>query len=90
MKSSIVTILGGALMTLGFCALAFACLLAWMEWGGKNSGGWFSNVEFYEVARDLGIGMAISAVVGVGAIALGWRLRRIRSGSNGRLLEKDR
>jgi hypothetical protein len=77
MRSSI-RIIGGALQILGGCALAFGCVLAWMEWGGRSQGGWFSDAEFYEVARELGIGMAISAVVGVGAIALGWRLRRIK------------
>jgi len=78
MKSSIVSIIGGALVAFGCCALAFVCFLAWIEWGGRSGGGWFSNVEFYKLARDLGIAMAISAVIGFGAIALGVRLRRIK------------
>jgi hypothetical protein len=39
MKSSIVTIIGGALEILGCCALAFAGLLAWAKWGGVPEGG---------------------------------------------------
>ena len=78
MRSSIITIIGGALQILGGCALAFGCFLAWMEWGGRSSGGWLSNSDLHGLARDVGIAMAISAVVGVGAIALGWRLRRIK------------
>jgi hypothetical protein len=73
--------IGGALVILGCCALAFACLLAWVEWG-RTSGGWFSNVDFSVIAREVGIAMAIFAVIGLTGIAFGWRLRRMKRGVN--------
>ena len=66
-------IFGEATIIFGCCALTFSCP-PWVEWGGRNSGGWFSDVEFYGVARDMGIAMAISIAIGVGAIALELRL----------------
>ena len=34
MKSSIVAVIGGALVILGCCAVAFGGFLAWLDWGG--------------------------------------------------------
>jgi hypothetical protein len=89
MKSSVVTIIGGAVVILGRGALAFAGLLAWLAWGGCQANG-SCDFTLPEMVKTLRHAMAISAVLGVGAIALGWRMRRMKSGSNGRLLEKDR
>jgi len=66
MKSSIVTIIGGALEILGCCALAFAGLLAWAKWG--ESGGWFTSDQFPEIDRIVRIAMTISIVIGVGQL----------------------
>jgi hypothetical protein len=69
-------------MILGCCALAFACILAWMEWGGRAPGGWLSDSDLHGLAKDVGIAMAISAGIGVGAIVLAVRVARVRSSSN--------
>ena len=79
MKSSIVTIIGGALVILGCLALAFAGLLAWLTWGG-SPGGWTLTVP--EFARELKIDMAFSVVIGLAGIVFGWRLRRMKRGVN--------
>ena len=76
-------------MTLGFCALAFACLLAPLVWGGCRANG-TCGFTLPLLERELRFDMAISAVIGLGAIALGLRIRRMKGGSNGRLLEKGR
>lgn len=51
--------------------------------GGGTSGGWFSKVEFSEIARQVGIAMAISVVIGLLGIALGLRIRHMKRGANG-------
>jgi len=87
MKSSVVTIIGGAVVILGCGALAFAGLLAWLAWGG-SPGGW--SLTAPEFANELKFDMVISAVIGLVGIALGWRMRYMKSGSNGKLLQKTR
>jgi hypothetical protein len=82
MKSSIRTIIGWVSVIFGCCALAFACILAWMEWGGRAPGGWLSDSDLHGLAREVGIAMAISAAIGVGTIVLGVRLARVRPSSN--------
>jgi len=80
MKSSIVTIIWRTLVILGCLALVFACLLAWLVWGG-SPGDWYFPMP--ELAREVELYMAISAVIGVGAIALGWFIRRRKRSVNG-------
>jgi vacuolar-type H+-ATPase subunit I/STV1 len=80
MKSSIVAIIGGALVILGCLALVFACLLAWLVWGG-SPGGWTLTVP--EFARELKFDMAITVVIGLGAVVLGLRLRHVKRGVDG-------
>jgi len=79
-KSSIVAIIGGVLVILGCCALASACVLAWLAWGG-TPGGWTLTVP--EFARELKFDMAISIVIGLAAIALGWRIKHMKQGLSG-------
>jgi hypothetical protein len=80
-KASTASIIGWALMILGFCAIAFADLLACLIWGGQGNGGW--DMPMPDLVRQLKYGMAISAVIGLTGIALGWRLRRMKRGVNG-------
>ncbi len=82
MKPSVRTIIGSALVIFGCCALTFACVLAWMEWGDQAPGGWFSGDDFHGLAREVGIDMAISAAIAVGAIVFGMRLTRVKPGPN--------
>lgn len=82
MKASMVSIISWTLLVLGCSALAFACLLAWVEWGGGAPGGWFSDVEFPGVAREVGIAMAISVVIGLAGVAFGLRMRRVKGAIN--------
>ena len=85
-KSSIVKIIGGALMILGCCALAFAYFLAGNVWGGQDNGAWFTMPE---LDRDLKYIMAISAVIGLAGIVSGWRIRRMKRGVNGDHRQKE-
>ena len=87
MKLSIVATIGGAFVILGCCALAFACLLAWLAWGG-SPGDW--SIPMPDLVKELEFDMAISAVIGFGAVALGLRLRRVKRGPNGKTVEEDR
>lgn len=81
MKASMVLIIGWALLVLGCCALAFACLLAWVEWGVRAPGGWLSpDSDLHGLGREVEIAMAISALVGAGGIVFGWRMRRVKRG----------
>jgi hypothetical protein len=68
-RMQIKRIFGAAAMVAGCCALVFAGLLAWVEWGG-SPGGWFSSEEFPRILWIVGLAMAISALIGLGAILL--------------------
>jgi ABC-type phosphate/phosphonate transport system permease subunit len=81
-KSSIVAIIGGAVVILGCGALAFAGLLAWLAWGGCQANG-SCDFTLPEMVKTLRHAMAISAVSGVGAIALGFWLRHLKGASKG-------
>lgn len=84
MKSSIITIIWGALVSVGSCALVIAGILAWIEldWiasRGNTHGGWLSaNSDLNGLATDVRIAMAISTVIGLVGIVLGWRVRRMK------------
>jgi hypothetical protein len=43
-----------------------------------------------EFARELKFDMAITVVIGLAGIALGWRIRRMKRGSKEKFLKKDR
>ena len=77
-KALVLRFVGGALMILGCCALAFSGLLAWLVWGG-DQGSW--QMQMSTLTRNLESGVEISAVIGVGAIALGFWLRRLKGAS---------
>ena len=81
MKALVLRFVGGALMILGCCALAFSGLLAWLVWGA-DQGSW--PMQMQTLDRNLKFGMEILAVIGVGAIALGFCLRRLKSASKDR------
>jgi hypothetical protein len=67
-------------MILGSCAVAFGGFLAWLEWGGNpESGSW--PMQMPRLDRALYFFMTISALIGVGAIALGFLLRRLKGAS---------
>ena len=86
MKSLIITIIWVALMSVGCCALAIAGILAWIEldWiasSGNSHGGWLSaKSDLHGLATDVMITMAISTVIGLVGIVLGWRVRRLKCG----------
>jgi hypothetical protein len=89
MKSSIVTIIWRTLVILGCVALAFAGLIALSVWGGCQANG-TCGFTLPILDRELRLDMAVSAVIGVGIIALGWRIRRMNCGPNGKLVKKVR
>jgi len=89
MKLSIVTIIWLTLVILGCLALAFAGLIALSVWGGCEANG-TCGFTLPILDRELRFDMAISAVIGVGAIAIGWFIRRMKGGSKEKLLEEDR
>jgi hypothetical protein len=70
-KASVIRLAGGAVITLGCCAVAFGGFLAWLVFGADNQG-W----QMQTLTGNVESGAAISAVIGVGAIALGVWLRR--------------
>ena len=79
MKSSIAVMIGGALVILGCCALAFVCLLASFEWGGcQTNGSCFFTLPILD--REVRPIMTIFALIGLGGIGLGLRIRRIKAG----------
>ncbi len=82
MKASILRLVGGALMILGCCALAFCALQVWLVWG-KDQTSW--PMEMPTLTRNLEFGAELFGAIGVGAIALGFWLRRLKGASrNGR------
>jgi len=80
-KLSIRTIIGRATLALGCCALAFACLLAYLVWGDNQPGGEF-YFPFPTLDREVRITMAISAAIGVVAVVLGVSIARAKQGTN--------
>lgn len=81
MKSLVLRLVGGTLMILGGCAVAFGGFLAWLVWGA-DQGSW--PMQMQTLDSNLRFGMVIFAVIGVGAIALGFCLRRLKSASKDR------
>ena len=80
MKASVRRVVGGGLMILGGCALVTACLFALLAWGG-SPGSW--PIKMPSLVRELEFDMAISAAIGVVAIALGFWLHRLKGDSEG-------
>ena len=78
MKTSIPKIVGGAVLIVGFFVLGFGGLQAWLEWGGGPEN---RSVHMQTLDKNLQSGAEISAVIGARAIALGWRIRRMKRGS---------
>jgi hypothetical protein len=76
-KASVRRVVGGVFVALGCCAVAFGGFLAWLVFGADNQG-W----QMQTLTGNVESGAAISAVIGVGAIALGVWLRRLKGGSN--------
>lgn len=75
MKPPVPRIIGGALILLGCCAVAFGGVQAWLVWGG-DQGSW--PMPMPTLARNLELGAAVSSAIGVGAIALGFFVRRLK------------
>jgi hypothetical protein len=75
-KVTMVSVIGWTSLILGFCALAFGGFLAWLVFGADNQG-W----QMQPLTGNVESGAAISAVIGVGAIALGVWLRRLKGAS---------
>jgi hypothetical protein len=80
-KSLVLWLVGGGLMIMGCCAVACGGFLAWLVWGA-DQGSW--PMQMQTLDRNLKFGMEILAVRGVGAIALGFCLRRLKSASKDR------
>ena len=75
MKFPIARLIGSTFVILGCSALAFGCLQAWLVWGG-DQGSW--PMQMATLRGNLEFGAEISALIGVGAIALGFWLRRLK------------
>jgi hypothetical protein len=68
-------LVGWSLIALGCCAVAFGGVQAWLVWGG-DQGSW--PMQMPTLTRNLELGAEISAAIGVGAIALGFLMRRLK------------
>ena len=81
MKSSVAAVIGGALVVLGCCAIAFACILASLEWGGCQANG---SCVFTLPILDIEVRSAVVvfALIGLGGVGLGWHIRRTMRGVN--------
>jgi hypothetical protein len=77
-KALVLKITGGTLIILGCCAVAFGGLQAFLVWGGGNVS-W--PTEMPTLRRNLEFGVKIFTVAGVGSIALGFWLRRLKGAS---------
>jgi hypothetical protein len=82
MKLSIRIIIGRVIVILGCFALAFAALLACLEWGGDQGTGGEFYFPFPALDRDIRITMAISASIGVVGVLVGMRVARVKKGLN--------
>jgi len=77
-KASVLRLVGGALIILGCCAVAFGGFLASLIFWG-DQGSW--PMQMSTLRKNVESGLEISTVIGVGAIALGFWLRRLKGAS---------
>ena len=77
-KVTMVSIISWASLIFGCCALAFGGLQACLLWGGGQPS---FQMDMTTLRGNLEFGVAISTVIGVGAIALGLWLRRTKGDS---------